>query len=171
MAAKCPQTLSGIAFDCNPSAGGIRTIWLAPYDEAVTITAESGVITDISNLDDFVKYNFRKNTGSMTSTLNVDPANGINYVSTELNLVFGKMETSKRIEIQALVLSEVFAIVKDANGKYWLLGKDEGVSATAGTGQTGTVKTDGNNYNITLTDESLEFPYECGTKIIEGLAD
>lgn len=171
MAAKCPQTLTGIAFDCTSSMGGVRTIWLAPYDEAVTITAESGVITDISNLDSFVKYNFRKNTASMTSTLNVDAANGINFVSTELNMVFGKMETSKRVEIQSLVLAEVFAIVKDANGKYWFLGKDEGVSATAGTGQTGTVKTDANSYNITLTDESLEFPCECGNKIIEGLAD
>lgn len=157
--------------DCESSMGGIKKVWIAPYSDSNTITEENGVITNIEDTASFVAYNFRKNTGSMTSTLNVDQANGINYVATELALQFGKMDTTKRLEIQALVLSEVFVIVKDANNKYWFLGKDEAVTASAGTGVTGTAKTDGNMYTITLTDESLEYPFTVGQTVIDKLPE
>lgn len=94
----------------------------------------------------------------MTSTLNVDSANGTNYVSTELVMQFNRMETAKRIAISALALSDVCAIVEDANGNRYALGISEPVNATAGSGQTGQAKGDGNFYSITLTDEHNEFP-------------
>ena len=59
--------------------------------------------------------------------------------------------------------------VKDANGKYWYLGKDEPVNASASDGQTGTARGDTNRYSITLQDTSLEMPYEVSDSIIEGL--
>ena len=105
----------------------------------------------------------------MTSTLTVDPANGVNYVSTELVLQFTKMETRKRIEMAALAVGELAFIVKDANGIYWFLGKDEPVTATAGTGQTGQAVGDGNFYNITFTDESKSWPMEVLDSVVEGL--
>ena len=40
----------------------------------------------------------------MTSTLNVDETTGNNYVTTEVSLVFSKMETTKRIEMADLLL-------------------------------------------------------------------
>ena len=105
----------------------------------------------------------------MTSTLNVDPANGVNYVSTDLVLLFTRMETTKRIEMAALAVNELAVIVKDANGKYWYLGYDEPVAASAGDGQTGTARGDGNRYSITLQDTSTSWPYEVDGSIIAGL--
>ena len=96
----------------------------------------------------------------MTSTLNVDPANGVNYVSTDLVLVFNRMETLKRIEVAALALGDLAVIVKDSNGLYWYLGKDEPVVSTAGSGETGTARGDGNKYSVTLQDTSATYPYE-----------
>ena len=57
------------------------------------------------------------------------------------------METAKRIEITALAQNELVLIVKDANGKYWLLGKDEPVMATAGEGVTRNCERDRNGYS------------------------
>lgn len=169
--AACSKTLVGTTVDCEPSMGGIVKAWIAPASDSAEISAEAGVITHISNIEDYHAFNFKKNTGSMTSTLNVDSTNGVNFVTTNLVLQFNRMDTDKRIEMQALALSDMHVIVKDANGTFWFLGKDEYVSVTAGQGQTGTAKTDGNNYQITLTDESLEFPYTIASSVTDNLPE
>lgn len=167
----CTQSLGGIILDCASSVGGIKEVYIAPYMNIVSVTAESGIINDIQTDGAvvFQKYQFRKQTGSMTSTLNVDETAGVNYVSTELNLVFTRMETSKRIEIAALATGQLAVIVKDGNNKYWYLGYNDYVSATAGSANTGTAKGDSNNYSITLKDESDSFPYEVAESVIEQL--
>ena len=169
----CSQVLNGIAADCQTNVGGIREIYIANYDDvsAVTLDETSNMIKTITMVDTakFKKYAFKKNTSSMTSTLNVDPANGINFVQTDLALVFAKQETVKRMEIAKLSLGELRVIVKDANGKYWFLGQEEFVSATAGTAETGTNRQDGNKYSITLTDYSASYPYEVDPTIVAGL--
>jgi hypothetical protein len=66
-------------------------------------------------------------------------------------------------------MGDLAVIVKDANGKYWYLGKDEPVNASAGDGQTGTNRGDANRYTLTLQDNSLEMPYEVDATIIENL--
>ena len=171
----CSQVLNGIAADCQTNVGGIREIYIANYDDvsAVTLDDTSNMIKTITMADSakFKKYAFKKNTSSMTSTLNVDPANGINFVQTDLALVFAKQETVKRMEIAKLSLGELRVIVLDANGKYWFLGQEEFVSATAGTAETGTNRTDGNKYTITLTDYSASYPYEVDSTIVAGIVE
>lgn len=120
----------------------------------------------------FKKYSFRRGSSSFTSTLNVDDTNGINYVQTDLALVFAKMDTPKRIEIAALSLGELVVIVKDCNGLYWYMGYNEAVQASAGGAQSGTARGDANNYTITLTDYSPSYLYEVDptalTDVIEA---
>ena len=169
----CSQVLNGIAADCQTNVGGVREVYIANYGDVIAVTLDetSNMIKTITMADTakFKKYAFKKNTSSKTSTLNVDPANGINFVQTDLSLVFAKQETVKRMEIAKLSLGELRVIVLDANGKYWFLGKEEFVSATAGTAETGTNRTDGNKYTITLTDYSASYPYEVDPTIIADL--
>lgn len=171
----CNVTLAGIVTDCDASLGGIKEVYIAQYADikSVTVDPESKMISAIEKEASTKWYNyaFRKNTGSLTSTLTVDATAGTNYVANELALVFTKMETSKRIEIAALSVGQLAVIVKDANDKYWYLGKDEYVSASAGTGVTGTAKGDQNAYTITLSCDSITYPYEIDpTKIAEIIA-
>ena len=169
----CSQLLNGIAADCQTNVGGVREVYIANYSDvtAIEVDETSNMIKTITMADTakFKKYAFKKNTSSMTSTLNVDPANGVNFVQTDLSLVFAKQETVKRMEIAKLSLGELRVIVLDANGKYWFLGQEEFVSATAGTAETGTNRTDGNRYSITLTDYSSSYPYEVTPTIVADL--
>lgn len=170
--AYCNQTLAGIQLDCTNSLGGIKTVYIANYGDVSGYTlGEGGMITAITMSGDakFSPYQFRKQTGSMTSTLNVDETAGINYVSTELSLVFTKMETAKRLEMTALAKGQLAVIVEDSNNKFWYLGADDYVSASAGSANTGQNKGDSNNYGLTLKDESTTFPYEVEQGIISGL--
>ena len=154
-------TLKGINNDCSTSKGGIREIYIADWQKDIfTVGDSAGTVTALKAETQWYKYYVKRNTSSFTSTATIDQANGVNYVSTELALVFTKMETSKRIEMSALLLNDVAVLVTDANGKTWCLGKDNPVNATAGTGETGTAATDGNKYSLTLTDESDTFPFE-----------
>lgn len=160
----CNQTLAGIQLDCSNSLGGIKAVYIANYSDVdgVQVDEADGKITGIT-MDGgkmFKAYRFRKQTGSLTSTLTVDETAGVNYVSSELALVFGKMETTKRLEIAALSKGQLAVIVEDSNGLFWYLGKDDYVSASAGGANTGTAKGDQNAYTITLKDESATYPYE-----------
>lgn len=170
--AYCNQTLAGIQLDCANSLGGIKVVYIANYGDITAVeVGEDDKITGItmSGSAAFKAYQFRKQTGSMTSTLNVDEQAGINYVSTELSLVFTKMETSKRLEMTALAKGQLAVIVEDSNNKYWYLGYDDYVSASAGSANTGQSKGDSNNYGLTLRDESETFPYEIDASVIETL--
>ena len=165
--------LNGIAADCQTNVGGVREVYIANYSDvtAIELDDSSNMIKTITMADSakFKKYAFKKNTSSMTSTLNVDPANGVNFVQTDLALVFAKQETVKRMEIAKLSLGELRVIVLDANGKYWFLGQEEFVSATSGSAETGTNRTDGNRYQIVLTDYSSSYPYEVTPTIVADL--
>jgi hypothetical protein len=151
--------------------GGILEVLIANADDVTGVTLSEGIISTISmaTTAKFKRYTFPKNTGSLTSTYNIDRASGVQYVSSELLLQFNRMETQKRVEITALALGDLVCIVKDANGKYWYLGKDEPVNASASDGQTGTARGDANRYTITLLDESKEMPYEVDASIVEAL--
>lgn len=172
MATNCLQVLSGITNDCSSSIGGVKEVYIANYEDVNTVTVgEDGIISAITMNKEakFHTYQFRKQTGSMTSTLNVDATAGTNYVSTVLSLVFTKMETAKRIEVAALAVGQLAVIVRDSNNKLWYLGYNDYVSATNGSGNTGTAKGDSNNYTVELTDESDSFPYEVSETVLSGI--
>lgn len=149
---------------CVANLGGIKTVWLAEYQEGVIIkdgeeaNVTEGEITALEGIE-WTKYPMRKNVASMTSTLN-NSTDGASYVTTELSLVFSRMDANKRASIQALALGEVMALVEDSNGMLWFLGADAPLTATAGGGETGTAMSDANRYTITLTDESKEYPLQ-----------
>lgn len=167
----CNQTLNGLVRDCQPSMGGIVEAHAINKEYIEKITAEEGIVKAITltSGEKFKSYYFNRNTGSMTSNYTLDPATGVRYVTTDLSLQFNRMETAKRVEVTALAQNELALIVKDANGKYWLLGKDEPVMATAGEGVTGTARGDRNGYGITLQDTSLEMPYEVDATLVADL--
>lgn len=173
------NTIREFTYDaCSPNIGGIKNIWLANYVEGgatIKNTSEGSALVD-GSVEGFAegvtwtKYPMRKNTCSMTSTIN-NSTDGASYVTTELAMVFSKMEAQKRIAIQALAIGECMAVVEDSNGEMWFLGADAALTVTSGGGETGTAKGDANRYNLVLLDESLGMPYtldESAKAIVKG---
>lgn len=169
-------TLNGLPRDCEQSMGGIAEVYIANYEDVagVEVSQAEGAEGKISTIEmaegkKFYKYVLRKGAGSFTSTATIDNANGVNFVTTVLTFNMLRMNTQKRIEMTALSVNELAVIVKDANGIYWYLGKDNAVTATNGTAQSGQNRTDGNMYTIELSDESATYPYEVDATIVAGL--
>ena len=154
-------TLKGITNDCATSKGGIREVYIADWaNDLFTLGETSETVESLKSDAKFYKFFIKKNTSSFTSTATIDLANGVNYVSTELNLVFTRQETAKRVEMSALLLNDVACLVVDSNNKVWVMGLESPVNATAATAESGVSASDGNKYTITLTDESSTFMYE-----------
>ena len=165
------RSLKSIDIDtCTGNKGGIFTEVIIASREALNAVRaydgsgtgyddESGYVTLTKPTEAFY-IKFRKNSSSLTSTGTFDEANGVYFFTNELNLVIARQDVAKRTAIQALALaSDLAVLVKDGNNNVQFLGLDDTVSCTALTAQTGTAGTDGNNYNMTLTDISNELPY------------
>lgn len=161
--------LAGIGLGCKNHLGGLKEVYLIKEDDIESVVATEGTISAITLAEgaSFKTYKFRKGTSQMTSTMTTDEAAGTLSVQTDLALQFSTMDTAKRLEIMAMCMDSMKAIVLDSNGKYWFLGYDFPISASAATGQTGTAFADFGGYNITLTDNSKEFPYEIPAEVME----
>lgn len=158
----CSQTLAGILKDCASNMGGVVEVYIANSSDVTAVTKTSDKVTAITmnSTAKFKKYQFNPETSSLSSNYQVNRQNGTIFVQSDLLMVFNRMETTKRIEITALAQGELIAIVKDANGLYWLLGENEPMVLSAGDGLTGTARADRNGYSVTLQDNSPEMPSE-----------
>lgn len=177
----CTQTLGGISLDCTTSQGGIKSVWIADYSSVVpSVTAvtpdeaeyngnteEYKKVTGFTkgSITEFKKYEFRRGTANLTETHTADETTGNNFVTAELSLVFTKKDTAKRVEMAALSVGQLAVIVLDSNGKYWYMGYDDYVSASAGGSESGTAKSDRNAYTITLKTESNSYCYEVDPSV------
>lgn len=169
--------LAALDSRCDTSAGGVREVYVGDFGAVIPAAPSAGLISTASlasGASKLVIFRFRPGSASMDTTANVDNDNGSSYVTTSVNMVFTKMESAKRVQMQALLAGGAMAIVLDNNGKYWLLGKDYPVQTSALTGATGQALSDANQYSITLLDTSMELPYEMAkaaitSTIIDGL--
>lgn len=159
----CVQTLKGIASDCASSQGGVKAVYLCNQADvsAVTIDHTANTISGITMVSGatFKNYYFRKNNASFTSNFQSDDT-GNRYWQTDVYMRFARMDAAKHLEMQALSLGDLAAIVLDANGKWWFVGLNNPLTLNSGVSQTGQQRSDGNFYEATLQDESDFPPYE-----------
>ena len=149
------NTLKGTSTDCSGSLGGLKAVYITHFkDDLYTISGDS--VTSFKSGTTWAEYAFRAETASFTSSLNKTSAGGV-YVTTEINLVFPRMDAAKRAEMNALSLDDLAVIAVDNNGVYHAFGRWLPVTATAGTGETGTAYGDNNQYTMTLTAADPDF--------------
>lgn len=156
----CCVTFSGITRDCDANIGGIKRAWIACYDDVTAKTVTSDQISAITFATDaFKEFQFRKQTGSVTQSYQLGD-NGSAYYEQTITFVFAKQETEKRIEINALAVSDLVVIIEDNNGKFWYFGFDNSVTLSANEAETGTAYSDFNGYTVTLLGADWQLAYE-----------
>jgi len=153
---------TGYKLGCRDSVGGITEIRLAPFtavtsivtnasSQVTTITGSVGSGTTGAGVSGFYKYELPKGVGQFTETINASTENGTVFYQQEATLIINKLQQAVRNELRLVTTARMMAIVKDRNGKYWLLGKNNGIEVSAGTSQTGTAMGDRSGYELTLT--------------------
>lgn len=172
----CPlQTLKGIQRDCSANLGGIAEAWFGQYTQFnVAVDEATHSVTAITAVEDatdakFYGYEFNRQTGSLTSTITVDEANGVRYYTNVASLQFSRLEAAKHVEIEALAQGQLIGIFRDTNDQYWLVGKDNYMSLTEATAQTGQAFGDLSGYNTSLSAMSAHLPYRIERSTFEAL--
>lgn len=173
----CLQALKGLPQStCETNLAGIKKAYIANFENVSAVTADltgytiSSIV--MSGSTKFYAYNFAKQTGSLTSTLTKDEANGVRYYLNEAAFQFNKMEAKKHLEMSALGADPTAVIILDNNGKYWFLGYDSYCSATDQVSQTGVSFDELNGYTLTLQQQSAYLPFEItDPSILNGIVE
>ena len=157
--------------DCREGLGGIKNVWLIAHANVTTVTEASGIVSTITKSAGkiFYKYELVKNTGSLTETITSSIENGTVFYAPELSIVLNKLQANTRNEILLLAKNTLMAVVQDANDKYWLLGRQNGIDVTGGTAATGTAQGDRNGYTLTFTGGEKELAPEVASAVISTL--
>ena len=170
----CVSTyLTSISTSCTSNLPSIKQLWIGQFESAnftytyLTETDADGnqIIEAVSGatmnkdakIKPWVTFNFKKNTGELTSEYTLND-NGSFYFTNSVNLVFAKLDNSKRLSLEAVASGECSCIVLDSNGQYWLLGGENPVSMSSLTATTGVAISDSNAYNVTISETSGSMP-------------
>lgn len=161
----------GYALDCRDSLGGITEVYFIEFKNVTSITEASGVVTSILKGSGkvFRKYELVPATSSLTENINANVQNGTVYYGQELSIILNKLQANTRNEILLLAKNVLMAIATDNNGKYWLLGKTNGINVTGGNGTTGTAQGDRSGYTLTFSAMEANMAPEVSSGIIAGL--
>ncbi len=147
----------GYALDCrNASLGGLKSIWILG-DSGNTISSTTqdvdGKYTSISGTGTFYKFELAKASSSWEEAISVNTtAQSVAFTPT-LTLSFPKLtQTLRNVFFELVKQNEIYAVVLDTNGRYWLISPENGLTADSGSMVSGLALTDLNGINaLTLS--------------------
>jgi hypothetical protein len=161
----------GYLLDCKDSLGGISEVYFMAEQDITSYTEASGVITALVKGAGkrYYKYELVKATSSFVENINASVENGTIFYQQELTVVLNKLQANTRNEILLLAKNLLSAVVKDNNGKFWILGLDRGLDITAGSSQSGTVEGDRSGYTLTFTGKEVALCPEVNSTVASAL--
>jgi len=164
-------TLATIEKGCDNNIGGITSVIINDMDNLGTVVVDAAAweVTSFGTLvDEFVAFEFKRNTGNYTEDVAADLINGSSFTTGTVTLMFHRREAakSKAIKILGEGQRDLALIVGDANGKYWYFPNAQITTVAEGSG---TAKADGSKYSVTFVAEYENLAYEVDSSIIAGL--
>ena len=157
-------TLTGIELDCRNNVGGIEEVFVASASGSIAFTSDptTGVsvitnivldgiaVTDLAT--DFTSYKLVKQTGTLTEAGTFSEENGTAFYTSVASAVFNKVDGAKLQSLHDLGITNLLCVlVKDNNGKFFMLGNDRGALVSNSTTDLGTAFGDRNGMTIEFT--------------------
>jgi hypothetical protein len=146
---------SGYSLDCrNASTGGILELFILG-DSGSTIssyaTDSNGFVTSISGTGTFYKFELVRQSSSLTEDLLVnDTVQSIVFQPTVLVNLPKLNQSLRNLFFELVRQNALFMIVVDNNNRYWTVGFENGMYASAGQMLTGQAYNDANGVNMTF---------------------
>ena len=171
------EVIGNILKNCQASRGGVKTIYIASYQDLV----KSGNIKLVGKQYEFdtaytplvtewCKFDLAKQTASMTSTYNIED-NGVKYVTTVLSTTLVGIDQAHSDILDDLINSDDAIVIVETNaGKHIFLGGEQAATASASTMETGTAFGDINGYTLEISDETNGYPMELKKEDFDKVA-
>ena len=171
-----PKYLTSIATSCGSNLPSIKSLWIGQFDSVswsytylqngsqnVTDNDDNPIVESVSGATlkegskPWVTFNFKRNTGELTSEMTVND-NGSHFYTNGVNIVFAKIDNGKRLSLEAVSSGECTMIVLDSNNQYWLIGAENSVAMTTLSATTGVAVGDSNQYSLTISADEAHMP-------------
>lgn len=172
--ATCALTTGFPRYDCETVTGGIREIYILPFDDFTSVTVAAHEISAITEVGapTWYKYELNEEVGNLTCEETKDLKN--NTVSYVANCAFtlNKMEAAKANELSIMVIQQVVAIILTENGEYFFIGDDRGAHKAGGTNNSTTGTAFGGElqgYSVNLMASQKHDVYEVQASVVAGL--
>lgn len=158
--------------DCRDSIGGISVIYIADFGDkgTPTLSATSGTITAWTDAAaDFYTYEVRPETASASHNATGSLPNGTAFYTHSISFQLEKVSGYEGVEDDILLKGRFLIMYKDRNGKYMVLGYNNGMTCTTIEAGTGTAMGDFNGRKFTFTSNEETPAYEVSSGIVSGL--
>lgn len=173
----CTTYLTGFSTSCGSNLPSIKKLYIGTFESSTftytyqkdgenqdvldadgnqIIESVSGATLN-SGADKWVEFGFRKNTCSMNTEMTTND-NGSFYFTNGCDMIFSKIENSKRLALESVSAGECTMIIIDSNNQTWLIGAENPVSLSSLTASTGTAVGDNNQYTVTLSAQEAHMP-------------
>ena len=138
--------------------GGIKNAYVIEFANVSGITVAAGVVTGITKVVGkfFRKYEMPRGVASAESPVQANEANGSVYFNHSVKVAVNNLNSQLRNEIILLAKNRLMVAVEDANGKFWLFGRNIGLFVSTATLGTGTNPADRNGADIEFTGAEPE---------------
>ena len=148
---------SGFSDTCRGSVGGVGTVYLGNFPAGVTqdldwlVLDADGVVTDFASGTIAYEYQPNKTSSQFTETYQSSLENGSFGFEQKVSLVFANMSQLKQNQIKLMSAGNLFVIVKNKDGKFWLIGSEDGAVLSGGSADSGKTLAEGNKYTLEIT--------------------
>lgn len=162
----------GYTIDCRDSVGGIKEVYITELANIETAPTDTmGVISTIDMVTgkQFWKYQLIKETGTASEKIQTNEANGTIFYEQDLSFPIRKLQASTRNELKLLAQNTLAIIVLDRNGKYWLMGRSNGMTLEPSEAQFGKAMGDFNGYNLVFKGKEEQSMCEVSSGAVAGL--
>jgi len=157
----CKLTSNITKESCAYSVAGIKAVYLFNYDPENDYTfgedEKTGEIATIiiANNGKVYKVDFINNTASFTDEL-AENGNGGKYRTHTLNFTLSEYDYKILNQGDALSLGKFTAVVVDKSNRVVMLGRNNGLNATAFNYASGAAEADANGWTVTMAGTEME---------------
>ncbi len=160
---------AGFTKDCLARSGGLVEVHLANRDDVSSFTLTGDKYTAANMVGGAVFFKFEFDQDSANFAQNATRENRSLLIEHILEFILGRIDTDQRNRLQEVADASncgMFAIIKDANGLFWVLGfsekflKERPLELQTGASDTGKAFTDANQTVVTMRAADTEYSRE-----------
>lgn len=140
-----------LADNCLDNIGGIREFYIGNFSGASTYSYDAdGIITGGTDSPSYFTVEQRRETGAFTQEHALNIQNGTNVYTQNAEMTFHKYQASVRDLVYVMAQTETSIIVLTQEGRYILLGEENGMNAISSTGGSGKAFEDLNGITVSF---------------------
>lgn len=161
---------AGYSLGCKDNTGGIQKAYIGNFSAATTYQVDSnGLITGATLPGTYFTFEQRNENAEFNDEGQHSIENGTNFWVQTVNLIFHKNESVIRNTLLLLAKSSLSVIVLDQNGKYWLIGKQNGAELVGSTSSIGKAYGDLNGVTVSIEGREPEPASEMNQATFDSL--